>query len=68
MVTAALSGGEELEKDSDSSREKFCGTLTIPFKNENLYVEHTTPDGHITVPIHWNLSPRHHTDILAYRC
>ena len=68
VVIAALSADEGVEDDSDKPKEKFHGTLIIPFKNENLYAEHTAPDGQIKVPNRWNLSPRTHADILADRC
>ncbi|KAF8839162.1 putative hydantoinase [Paxillus ammoniavirescens] len=51
VVITALSSGEDT--DDDNPKERFSGTLVIPFKNENLYAEHTTQDGQTTtVPNH----------------
>lgn len=50
VVIAAHSADEDVVgDDADKPEAKFSGTLTIPFKNENLFAEHTTPDGHTTV-------------------
>lgn len=49
VVIAALSADEDVGDNSNKSEAKFNGTLTIPFKNENLFAEHTAPDGQMTV-------------------
>ena len=49
VVIAALSADEDVGDDPDKPEAKFTGTLTIPFKNENLFAEHTSPDGQMTV-------------------
>ncbi|KIJ04591.1 hypothetical protein PAXINDRAFT_22115, partial [Paxillus involutus ATCC 200175] len=46
VVITALSSGED--SDDNNPKERFSGTLVIPFKNENLYAEHTTQDGQTT--------------------
>lgn len=42
-----------LPPESDTEEEKeedtFTGTLVIPFKNENIYAQHTSTAGHTTV-------------------
>ncbi|KAI6168449.1 hydantoinase [Pisolithus thermaeus] len=35
--------------DSSEAIEKFTGSLVVPFKNENLYAEHTSADGQTTI-------------------
>jgi len=49
VVITALSSDEDTEDDPDNPKERFSGTLVIPFKNENLYAEHTTQDGRTTM-------------------
>ncbi|KAF9225738.1 hydantoinase [Gyrodon lividus] len=48
MITA-LSSDEDIDDDPDKAKERFFGTLVIPFKNENLYAEHTSRDGRVTM-------------------
>lgn len=50
VVIAALSADEDARDDSNKPEAMFNGTLTIPFKNENLYAEHTAQDGQKMVP------------------
>ncbi|ORY25549.1 putative hydantoinase [Naematelia encephala] len=45
IVAASL---DEEEEDDDRKRERFSGLVKIPFKNENLLVEHVQ-DGHIKI-------------------
>ncbi|KIJ62134.1 hypothetical protein HYDPIDRAFT_189204 [Hydnomerulius pinastri MD-312] len=49
VVITALSSDDDVEEDPDRPVERFSGTLVIPFKNENLYAEHTANDGRITM-------------------
>ncbi|KAH0826673.1 hydantoinase [Lanmaoa asiatica] len=49
VAIAALSADEDARDGSDKPEETFDGTLTIPFKNENLYAEHTAQDGQIKI-------------------
>ena len=49
VVIAAHSADEDAGDDSAKPEARFNGTLTIPFKNENLFAEHTTQDGQTTV-------------------
>ncbi|KAF8438026.1 hydantoinase [Boletus edulis BED1] len=49
VVIAPLSADEEVQDNSDRPEAKFDGTLTVPFKNENLFAEHTSPDGQMTM-------------------
>lgn len=46
VVIAALTYEND---DSSEAIEKFSGRLVVPFKNENLYAEHTSPDGQTTI-------------------
>ncbi|KAI6148587.1 hydantoinase [Pisolithus tinctorius] len=48
VVITALSYEKD---DSSEAIEKFTGSLVVPFKNENLYAEHTSKDGQTTVSI-----------------
>lgn len=48
MITT-LSADEDARNDPDKPEATFNGTLTIPFKNENLFAEHTAQDGQMTV-------------------
>ncbi|KAH7886988.1 hydantoinase [Phlebopus sp. FC_14] len=45
VVITALALDEDVEQDPERPVEKFSGKLVIPFKNENLYAEHTADDG-----------------------
>jgi DUF917 family protein len=50
-ITVAGLSSEEDESANDTNRMPAVvtgGTLTIPFKNENIYAEHTTDDGTTT--------------------
>lgn len=49
VVIAAHSADEDAGDDSGKHEARFNGTLTIPFKNENLFAEHTAQDGQMTV-------------------
>jgi len=49
VVITALTMEDEVEDDPDYPKEQFDGKLTIPFKNENLYAEHTADDGRTIV-------------------
>lgn len=50
VVITALTVDDDLDDDDpDRPMERFTGTLTIPFKNENLYAEHTTDDAITTM-------------------
>lgn len=46
VVITALSYEKD---DSSEAIEKFTGSLVVPFKNENLYAEHTSKDGQTTI-------------------
>ncbi|KAK4684534.1 uncharacterized protein P7C73_g5641, partial [Tremellales sp. Uapishka_1] len=41
IVIQALKAEEEEDEDPDHPKEKFEGSMTIPFKNENLMCRHT---------------------------
>ncbi|OAX41291.1 hydantoinase [Rhizopogon vinicolor AM-OR11-026] len=49
IVINALSLDDDVDDDLDHPMERFIGKITIPFKNENLYAEHTADDGRTTM-------------------
>jgi hypothetical protein len=50
LIITALTVDDDVDDDDPNHpMERFTGTLTIPFKNENLYVEHTADDAITTV-------------------
>jgi len=50
VVITALTVDDDVDDDDPNHpMERFTGTLTMPFKNENLYAEHTTDDAITTV-------------------
>lgn len=49
VVITALTVDDDVDDDPDHPIEHFAGTLTIPFKNENLYAEHTADDATTTM-------------------
>lgn len=51
VVITALTVDDDVDDDPDCPMERFTGTLTIPFKNENLYAEHTADDAITTVRV-----------------
>jgi len=42
---------DDVDDDPEHLAERFTGKLTIPFKNENLYAEHTADDGEGTTTV-----------------
>jgi hypothetical protein len=49
IITALTVDDDADADDPDCPMERFTGRLTIPFKNENLYAEHTSDDASTTV-------------------
>ncbi|KAG2143055.1 hydantoinase [Suillus clintonianus] len=49
VVITALAVDDVDDDDPNRPVERFTGTLTIPFKNENLYAEHTADDAITTM-------------------
>jgi DUF917 family protein len=50
VVITALTVDDDVDDDDPNHpMERFTGTLTMPFKNENLYAEHTTDDAITTM-------------------
>ncbi|KAG1730811.1 hydantoinase [Suillus paluster] len=49
VVITALAVDDDVDDDPDHPMERFTGELTIPFKNENLYAEHTADDARTTM-------------------
>ncbi|KAG2059779.1 hydantoinase [Suillus hirtellus] len=50
VVITALTVDDDVDDDDpDCPMERFTGTLIIPFKNENLYAEHTADDAITTM-------------------
>ncbi|KAG2041137.1 hydantoinase [Suillus americanus] len=50
VIITALTVDDDIDDDDpDRPMERFTGTLTIPFKNENLYAEHTADDAITTM-------------------
>jgi DUF917 family protein len=50
LIITALTVDDDVDDDDPNHpMERFTGTLTIPFKNENLYAEHTTDDAITTM-------------------
>lgn len=49
IITALTVDDDADADDPDCPMERFTGTLTIPFKNENVYAEHTADDAITTM-------------------